>query len=94
MASVNDPAQLESSRTVLLSSHQHGPGGWTRCTTGTSRLLINHSLLPLSYLPGKRAGEKIWKEASFSPGVESNGEGWIKGPALLNTLLEWRRSTP
>jgi hypothetical protein len=39
---------------------------------GLSRLLINHSLLPLSYLPRNRAGEKIRKAASFAQGIESN----------------------
>jgi hypothetical protein len=32
--------------------------------------LINQSLLPLSYLPRERAGEKIRKAASFAQGVE------------------------
>jgi hypothetical protein len=36
--------------------------------------LINHSLLPLSCLPRKKAGEKIRKAAIFSPGVERNGK--------------------
>jgi hypothetical protein len=44
-------------------------------TQRPGRLLINHSLLPLSCLSRKRAGEKIWKEANFAQGVESNGEG-------------------
>ena len=39
-----------------------------------SRLLINNSLLPLSPLPRKQAGEKIRKEARFSQGVESGSE--------------------
>jgi hypothetical protein len=43
-------------------------------TSRPSRLLINHSLLPLSLSPRKRAGEKIRKEAIFSQGVESNTE--------------------
>jgi hypothetical protein len=37
------------------------------------RLLINHSLLPLSLSPRKRAGEKIWNEVIFLQGVESDG---------------------
>jgi hypothetical protein len=36
--------------------------------------VINHSLLPLSYLPRNRAGEKIRKEAIFPQGVESEAE--------------------
>ena len=47
---------------------------------------MNHSLLPLSYLPRKKAGEKIRKEAIFSQGVERNGNAATEDRAFFNTL--------
>jgi hypothetical protein len=43
-----------------------------------SRLLINHSLLPLSCLPCQKAGEKIRKEAGFAQDVESGAKVKLK----------------
>ena len=54
----------------------------------SSRLLINHSLLPLSRLPRKRAGEKIRKEAIFSQDVERDGDAATEDRAFFNTLLD------
>jgi hypothetical protein len=53
-----------------------------------SRLLINHSLLPLSYLPRKRAGEKVKERSHFSQGVETGGTSELPHNSFLNTLLE------
>ena len=53
----------------------------------SSRLLINHSLLPLSCLPRERAGEKIGKEAIFSQGVKRGQGAKSSGSHFFNTLL-------
>jgi hypothetical protein len=45
----------------------------SKVTSNASRLLINHSLRPLSGLPRKRAGEKIMKEAIFSRALRAKG---------------------
>jgi hypothetical protein len=60
------------------------------CGSGASplsRLLINHSLLPLSYLPRKGAGERIEERSHLFAGCcKQPGQNRI-GRAFFNTLL-------
>ena len=58
-------------------------GDWTFAR----RLLINHSLPPLSYLPRNRAGRRLRKEAIFTQGVETNELKEIVFSFFFNTLL-------
>jgi hypothetical protein len=57
------------------AGRRNEPGDFVWMGHHPSRLLMNHSLLPLSCLPRKRAGEKIAKEPIFSQGVESQAQG-------------------
>src|SRR5215475_12364689 len=77
-------------RTVVYAKAPEKRGALSFSMADSSRLRINHSLLPLCCLPRKRAGEKIRKEAIFSQGVACDYENRSGNHGFLNTLLGLR----